>query len=452
MRLAPETLYRLPPDVACFRYDRAEQSTGIVHFGIGAFHRAHQAWYTDLAMDGGDRDWMIVGISLRSGAVAAQLDPQDGLYTLTERSGGEAVTRAIGAVRGVIVAADSPHAPSISAIAPGAQVVTLTVTEKGYCRLSDGTLDFALAGASFYPHLAAALRERMLSGTAGLTLLSCDNLPGNGDVLRGLMAAYLAAEAPEVLAWFEAECACPNSMVDRIVPATTGDDLDALEQRLDLRDEGAVFTERFSQWVIEDRFAGPRPGWEKVGAQLVQEVAPYETAKLRMLNGAHSALAYCGLERGHTFVHQAVADPELRALIERLMRLEAAGSFAPAEGQDLDSYADALIDRFANPALQHRLIQIAMDGSEKIPQRWLATLAAQRERGSECPAILTALAAWLRHVRGDARAVDDPKANELAALWRREGREGIVPAVLGPGGLLAPALSEAEMLQVAAML
>jgi len=296
------------------------------------------------------------------------------------------------------------------------------------------------------------MRERMLSGTPGLTLLSCDNLSGNGDVLRRLMAEYLAAESPDTLGWFEAECTCPNSMIDRIVPATTVQDLDALEARLGLRDEAAVFTERFSKWVIEDRFAAERPAWENVGAQLVEDVAPYETAKLRMLNGAHSALAYCGLERGHTFVHQAVADPELRALIERLMRLEAAGSFAPAEGQDLDVYADALIERFANPALQHRLIQIAMDGSEKIPQRWLATLAAQRRRGLECPAILTALAAWLRHVRGDARPVDDPRAADLAALWRREGREGIVPAVLGPGGLLAPALGEAEMRQVGAML
>jgi fructuronate reductase len=184
----------------------------------------------------------------------------------------------------------------------------------------------------------------------------------------------------------------------------------------------------------------------------VADVAPYETAKLRMLNGAHSALAYCGLERGHVFVHQAVADPELRALIERLMRTEAAGSFAPAEGQDLDAYADDLLARFANPALQHRLIQIAMDGSEKIPQRWLETLAAQRAKDVECPSILTALAAWLRHVRGDAHPVDDPKAADLAALWRREGRGGIVPAVLGPGGLLAPALGEAEMRQVTGLL
>ena len=296
------------------------------------------------------------------------------------------------------------------------------------------------------------MRERMQSGTSGLTMLSCDNLSGNGEVLRRLMSEYLAAAAPETLAWFEAECACPNSMVDRIVPATTAADLDALEGRIGLRDEGAVFTERFSQWVIEDRFAAERPAWDKVGAQLVADVAPYETAKLRMLNGAHSALAYLGLERGHTFVHEAVGDPALRSLIERLMRVEAAGSFDAAPEQDLDAYADELLARFENAGLQHRLIQIAMDGSEKIPQRWLETLAAQRAKGGECPSILAGLAAWLRHARGDARPVDDPRAAQLAGLWRSEGRAGIAAAVFGPRGLLAPALSEAELRQVTTQL
>jgi fructuronate reductase len=225
-------------------------------------------------------------------------------------------------------------------------------------------------------------------------------------------------------------------MVDRIVPATTPADVDALEARLGLRDEGAVFAEPFSQWVIEDRFAGPRPGWDKVGAELVADVAPYETAKLRMLNGAHSAMAYLGLERGHEYVDQAISDPALRPLVERLMRREAATSFAPAAGQDLEAYADALVARFANPALKHRLAQIAMDGSQKIPQRWLASLAAHQAQGELADATLTALAAWLRHVRGGP-LVDDPLAAELAAAWHASGAGGIVPALFGPSGLLA---------------
>jgi fructuronate reductase len=226
-------------------------------------------------------------------------------------------------------------------------------------------------------------------------------------------------------------------MIDRIVPATTPADLDAVQCLLGgLRDEGAVFTEHFSHWVIEDRFAGARPAWEKVGAQLVADVEPFETAKLRMLNGAHSALAYLGLEQGHEFVHQAIGDPALRPLIERLMRHEAAASIVAAPGQDLDSYAVDLLARFANPALNHRLIQIAMDGSQKIPQRWLQTLAVQAGKNQRCPAILAALGAWLRHVRGDQRPVDDPLAARLAQAWEAGTAKAAALDLLGAEGPL----------------
>ena len=450
MRLSTETLDRLSPDVARPQYDRDSQGLGMVHFGIGAFHRAHQAWYTDLAMSGGDRGWMIAGVSLRSATVALQINPQDGLYTLTERDSEGAATRLVSAVREVLVGASDSARIVARIAAPECHIVSFTVTEKGYCRAANGDLDFVLAEASFYPLLAEGMKQRHDAGLQGVTLLSCDNLSDNGRQLERLMRDWLAFREPDLVEWFEQECACPNSMIDRIVPASTAADLDALEARINLRDEGAVFTEPFSQWVIEDRFAAARPGWEKVGAQLVADVAPYETAKLRMLNGAHSALAYLGLERGHTYVHEAVADPELRQLVERLMRVEAAGSFTPAAEQDLDAYADELLVRFSNSALQHRLIQIAMDGSEKIPQRWLETVAAQRARGRECPSILTALSAWLRHVRGDARLVDDPRAGKLAEAWQKVGAAGIAPAVLGPGGLLGAALGEADLERVSA--
>ncbi len=437
MRLAEETLDRLAPGIERFSYDRGSQGIGIVHFGIGAFHRAHQAWYTDLAMDGGERGWAIAGVSLRSADVAAQLNPQDGLYTLIERGGEETATRVVGAIREVLAAPRDRDAIVARIAAPECRIVSFTVTEKGYGRADDGSLDLSLAGASFYPLLAAGLKRRRAAGLPGLTLLSCDNLPDNGRTLARLLGEWLVERAPDLAGWVGSECACPNSMVDRIVPATTRADLASAEAALGLRDAGAVFTERFSQWVIEDRFAGPRPGWDRHGAQLVGDVAPYETAKLRMLNGAHSALAYLGLERGHEFVHQAIADPELRDLVERLMRQEAAASFAAAPGQDLDAYADALLARFADPALNHRLIQIAMDGSQKIPQRWLETLAHHQQHGTGCPAILEALAAWLRHVRGNVRPVDDPMARTLAALWHRERASGIAAALFGPGCLFA---------------
>jgi fructuronate reductase len=438
VRLSVATADRLSPEVERFTYDREMQAIGIVHFGIGAFHRAHQSWYTDRALDAGDRNWLIAGVSLRSPSVAEQMNPQDGLYTLTERSSGGNAMRLIGAVREVLVASRAAENVVDCLAAPQTGIVTFTVTEKGYCRAPDGSLDLDLAGdGSFYPLLAEAFRRRRAGGISGLTLLSCDNLANNGEQLSQLVREYLAAHDADLGKWFEAECTCPSTMVDRIVPATTDRDRAELTVRVGLDDAAAVFTEPFSQWVIEDRFAGPRPAWDRVGAQLVGHVASYEVAKLRMLNGAHSALAYLGLERGHTYVHQAIADPGLLSLIERLMTQEAATSFAPAPGQDLAAYARALLDRFANPALNHRLSQIAMDGSQKIPQRWLAVLAVHQRTGKSCGAILTALGAWLRHVRGDNGVVEDPLAAQLTPAWSRAGEGGIVSALFGDDGLIA---------------
>jgi fructuronate reductase len=441
VRLSPFSLDMFPPaEAERFSYDRDAQALGIVHFGIGAFHRAHQAWYTDTAMSAGDRDWMIAGVSLRSGAVAHAMNPQEGLYTVTERSAGGGTTRIVGAVREVLVASQEAAAVVAALATPSVHIASLTITEKGYCRSATGALDPALASEdSVYAFLAAGLRRRHDAGLSGLTLLSCDNLAGNGEQLARLMSEYLERHDAALLRWFLSECTCPSTTIDRIVPATTSADIDEVADRLDgLRDEAAVMTEPFSQWVIEDRFAGPRPGWEAVGAQLVSDVRPYETAKLRMLNGAHSALAYLGLGAGHDFVHQAVADPAIRMLAKQLMRAEAAPTIAAAPGQDLDAYADALLARFANPQLHHRLAQIAMDGSQKIPQRWLETLAIQQARGAQCPAVLTALAGWLRHLRGDTGiALDDPLADALQACWAKSGKHGIVDAMFGPDGLLA---------------
>jgi fructuronate reductase len=346
-------------------------------------------------------------------------------------------TQLIGAVREVLVVPGEAEAVIALLAAPTTHVASFTITEKGYCRAADGVLDHALAGEnSVYRYLAAGLRRRRDAGLSGITLLCCDNLANNGAQLARLMAEYLARHDPRLLDWFTAECTCPSTMVDRIVPATTAADRAELANRLGFADEAAVMTEPFSQWVIEDRFTGPRPRWERVGAELVTDVAPYETAKLRMLNGAHSLLAYLGLAHGHSFVHQAVADPAIRPLVEQLMLREAAPSIQAAPGQDLAGYARALLARFDNAALGHRLIQIAMDGSQKLPQRWLETLAWHQERGEKCPAILTGIAAWLLHVRGHARAVDDPLADRLAACWADCGRESVAIGIFGTGGLL----------------
>jgi fructuronate reductase len=455
VRLCERALPLLSGAVDRFAYDRPAQAEGIVHLGIGAFHRAHQAWYTDRAMDAGDRDWAITGVSLRSGEVAAQMNPQDGLFTLTERGNGGDHVRLIGAVRRVLVAPDDPEAVTAAIAAPATRIVSLTVTEKGYCRAPDGTLDADLAGrGSLYDTLSRGLIRRQAAGLPGVTLLSCDNLAGNGAVLDTLMRDYLGRETPELRRWFERECACPSTMVDRIVPAATEADRAAAASAIGLEDQGAVVAEPFSQWVIEDRFAQGRPAWDRVGAQLVADVAPYEAAKLRMLNGAHSLMAYLGLGRGLDYVPEAVADPAIRPLVERLLRQEAAASLIPAPGQDLADYADLLLARFANPSLHHRLAQIAMDGSQKLPQRWLETLAQRQRDGGRCPAILAGIAAWLHHVRGDNGPADDPLAGALKSAWTRAGEGGILDAVFGEQGLLRSAWrpSRQDRAQIAGLL
>jgi fructuronate reductase len=465
VRLSPATAGRLPASVARPAYGRDEQAVGVVHLGLGTFHRAHQAVYTDAAMGQGDRNWRIAGVSLRSADVHDQLAPQGGLYTVTERDGAANARRLIGALAEVIVAPQAPWAVVERLAAPATRIVGLTVTEKGYHAGLDGQLDWAtpavaadLAGEApprtLYGLIRHGLARRRAEGLAGLTLMSCDNLSGNGEKLAAWLGQFLERCDPPLGRWFAAECACPSSMVDRIVPATTEADRQDVAAALGLIDQGAVVTEAFHQWVIEDRFAGPRPRWEAGGAQLVSDVRSHEAAKLRMLNGAHSALAYLGLFRGHTYVHQAIADPALFSTIRRLMD-EAAASLSPAPGQDLGRYADALLARFGNKALGHRLDQIAADGSQKIQQRWLPTLAWRQRHGLASPALLTALAAWTAYVRGDRFVVADPLAGDFAALWARCGEPHIAAALFGDTGRLnaswtATAADQAQMMRAMA--
>ena len=462
MRVSSDSLNALAPDVARPGYDVSSQRAGIVHFGIGAFHRAHQAVYTDDAMAAGDRNWRIIGVSLRSADVAEQLNPQNGFYTLVQRSTDQISARLIGAVAEVIVAPQAPDAVIAALASADTHIASFTVTEKGYVRRPDGALDWDHADIisdragsapprTIYGFVAAGLARRKAAGLPGLTLLSCDNLADNGAVLHRLMRDYLTATNPLLADWFDQQCRCPGTMVDRIVPAMTDEDRRWIASVIGIADEGAVITEPFCQWVVEDDFAGPRPRWEAVGATMVPDVRPYEAAKLRMLNGAHSALAYLGLDRDHVYVHQAIADPALRGIIDRLMREEAAATLDRGGGIDLDAYADALIARFSNAALQHRLAQIAMDGSQKIPQRWLEPLAINQAAGRSTPATLQALAAWIVHVRGKKRPVDDPMAASLADLWLAHGSDGIVAALFGKQGLLqstwTPSAEEAIFLQ-----
>lgn len=460
-RLSNATLARLPAEVERPGYDRASVKTGVVHLGIGAFHRAHQAVVFDDALRSGDLRWGVLGVSLRSAGVRDQLNPQDHLYSVVIRDGVDDRTRIIGAVQSVLVAPEDPAVVVAAMASPDVHLVTLTVTEKGYRLdpasggLLTGDPDVAadlvdLAKPRTAPgFLVAALAERRRRGVAPFTVVSCDNLPHNGARVRSAVLAMAGAHDPALAEWIAAEGAFPQTMVDRIVPATTPGDIDDQAARLGVRDEGMVKTEPFTQWVIEDRFAGPHPDFASLGVQLTAEVAPWEDAKLRLLNGAHSSLAYLGGLAGHAFVHEVIAIPAFATFVERLWD-EAGTTLNPPPGLDIPAYRRDLMARFSNPSLQHRTRQIAMDGSQKLPQRLLASIAARLDRGQPVDSLALGVAAWVRWQEGvtdagESFTVDDPMAATLAAaLADARTASDRVRAVSRMTGVVSPRLANDE--------
>ena len=451
-RLSADTLDRLPGAVRRPGYDRAELRPRLVHVGVGAFHRAHQAVYTDDAEAAAGGGFGCVGVSLRSTTAEDQLAPQDGLYTVATRDGAEESLRVVGNLLAVHTAPSDPGAVMAALTEPDVCAVTLTITEKGYGldpatgALLTGTGDVAAdladprAPRSAIGTLAEALRRRREAGCAPVTLVSCDNLPSNGERLASALHQYAERLDAGLARWIEAEVACPETMVDRIVPATTDADLDRAEAALGVRDEGHVAAEPFMQWVIEDRFAGPRPAWERAGAMIVPEVAPYETAKLRLLNGPHSAIAYLGYLAGHQYVHEVMEDETLARFVTALMDGEIAPTVAEPDGMPLDAYASDLRDRFHNPALNHRTWQIAMDGSQKLPQRLLNTIRDRRAAGAPYDRLALAVAAWIAYARGrtpggEAIDVRDPLAERMAEIGARTDgdADGLLEGFLGLG-------------------
>ncbi|TCQ03889.1 MULTISPECIES: mannitol dehydrogenase family protein [Sphingomonas] len=434
MRLSTATLDRLPAAVARPSYDRSRVTRGVVHLGIGAFHRAHQAAVFEQALAAGDLRWGITGVSLRSAGVRDQLAPQDGLYTLVVRDGEGERLQVIGAVMDVLVAPEDPAAVVAALASAETHIVTLTITEKGYKldratgKLQAGDADVAHDLASLDAprtapgFLVAGLAARHAAGTGPLTILSCDNLPHNGTLLRDAVLAMAAAHDADLRDWIAATVTFPQTMVDRIVPATTPADIAALAGRLGGEDHAMVKAEPFTQWVIEDRFAGERPDLAAFGVQLTDAVAPWEDAKLRLLNGAHSAIAYLGGLAGFDFVHEVVAQPAARAFVEALWD-ESATTLDPPAALDVVQYRAALMARFANPALQHRTRQIAMDGSQKLPQRLLAPIADRRAAGLSVDALALAVAAWMRWQSGvtdtgEGFTIDDPISDRLGKAVR----------------------------------
>jgi fructuronate reductase len=443
------------------RYDRNDTSAGVVHLGIGAFHRAHQAVVFDDLLAGGDRRWAVSASSLRSAAVRDDMAPQDLLYSVKVATGSEEQVRIIGAIKQLLVAPEHPAALVDAMAAETTHIVTLSVTEKGYkvdpasgILLADDpdvTADIAdPARPRTAPgFLVAALARRRERGLPAFTAISCDNLPHNGRRLRDAVLALAERSDPKLRDWIAQTAAFPETMVDRIVPATDERDIEALAARTGVIDRAMVKTEPFLQWVIEDRFAGPRPDFESVGVQVAADVAPWEEAKLRLLNGAHSAIAYLGGLGGIAFVHEFVALDEGRRFVEQLWD-ESAATLVPPPGLDLAEYRSALMARFANSSLQHRTVQIAMDGSQKLPQRLLAPIATRLERGQSIHALSLGVAAWMqwqtgRTDDGQSFSVDDPLASETARriATAREPRER-VKALLAIRAIFPPALAANE--------
>lgn len=435
--------------------------TGIVHLGPGAFFRAFGVIYAAEAMARSGGDWAVLGVSLRSPATRDALAPQDYAYTALELGPDGEHPRVVEALAGILVAPEDPEAVLAALSQPDVRIVSLTVTEKGYChKPSTGELDpthpdilhdiaepLPVSAPGF---IVRALERRWKSGMRPFTVLSCDNLSGNGRLIRRVVMALAGRIDPALAAWIETEGRFPSTMVDRIVPATKAEDIDRLAALAGYMDMAPVLHEPFRQWVIEDDFVdGARPDFAAVGVQLVADVTPFENMKLRMLNAAHSALAYLGLLAGHATIADAVADPVFAAFIRHLWSAEIIPALVAPPGVTLADYAATLFDRFANPAIRHQTRQIATDGSQKLPQRLLPTLAVNLEAGRSSPAIILAIAGWMRCAggvgeRGEDLDIRDPLAGELKALSAgAKGAEAKAAALLALRSVFPETLARA---------
>lgn len=437
-RINAKTLAALPTSVSSPKYRPDNHAVGIVHIGIGAFHRGHQAVFTDEAIANSGGDWRIVGVSLRSPTVSQQLNPQDGLYTVIERSSECFNARVVGAVKKVICAKQQPDALAKYLANPAIKIITLTVTEKGYhFSQSNASVDWQSQDiqhdlahpntpVSMPGYLVLACQQRMQSEhseQSQLSIISCDNLPENGRIIESVVLALASKVSSELVTWIQKNVTFCSSMVDRIVPSVSDQDIQEQAVKLGYLDHGLIITEPFKQWVIEDNFCTPRPDWESAGVMLVNNVSDYEKLKLRTLNGSHSALAYMGVLLGHKWIHEAIADPLLYSVIKCLMEDETGPTIPEFEGFDLAAYQQQIVKRFENSEIAYATQQVAMDGSQKLQQRILAPMLELYDQGkiAQTTCLMATLVCWLRYLRqqnesGDTYMVSDPLAELLTAM------------------------------------
>ncbi len=463
LRLSDRTIARVAPQVLRPQYDRASTRIGTVHFGPGAFHRAHQAFYFDRLLER-DKGRAICAVSLKTPSVREALAPQDGLYTLMELDA-TPTARVIGAIREVLVAPENAALVGSRLAAPDTSLITITVTEKGYCLNGAGELDFdhpdiahdlrnpEAPPRSLVGWLAHGLQLRHQRGLPPWLVVSCDNLSNNGPTLRRAVLAFTARRDRALADWIEQRTRFPQTMVDSITPATDAALRSRVDQTLGLHDEWPIQRERFVQWVVEETDFAGQPDWASVGVTSSRDVSAYERAKLRLLNGAHSTLAYLGLLAELETVGQAMAQPALRGFVERLMVEDIQPTLTSPRGAELTAYRQSILQRFENPAMRHQLAQIAWDGSQKLPIRILGTVAdairAQRPLGR----LAVPIAAWMHFIR--ARAVSntpivDPLCEQLTACGQRatgESRHDLPLFLALPGVFTADLARNAEFLQ-----
>jgi fructuronate reductase len=437
-RLRQSALARLGPAVRRPQYDRERLKIGMAHIGVGAFHRCHQAEFTDDALEAQFGPWGVIGINLRPPRLAKLLGAQDGLFTRTLRHGSRAETRVIGAMRQVLDVEDAVSADAAVATlaSPAVRVITMTVTEKGYCHVpATGALDWTnpelcrdrggdAAPATIFGLLIRAFERRKAVG-ADLTVISCDNLPSNGALLRRALTEFIVAAAPALLGWVEAHVAFPSTMVDRIAPAPTEADVAYASKVIAARDEAAVVGEPFRQWVIEHSFRGEPPPWERAGAQFVAEVKPYELIKMRVLNAAQSTLSHLGAILGLTHSFDAASDPLLATLTRRMLETETVPTLPNVAGIAPLEYINTSLARIANTAIRHRCHQIGTDGSQKIVQRLVNPLRERLSAGHEPGLLALAIASWMAyclcgaHRFGARWRPDDPWVDRIIAIGER---------------------------------
>lgn len=440
-RLRESILNSLSPSIQVPRYNRRAIGQGIVHIGVGGFHRAHQTVYTeDLFNQGLDQQWGFCGIGLLPQDVRMRdaLVSQDHLYTLVKRDEMGDRARVIGSIVNFLFAPENREAVLEKMAAPETKIVSLTITEGGYY-LHSGSGEFDAAHPDIqhdlsHPHepacsfgfLLEALDRRRRHGLPPFTVMSCDNIQGNGAVARRMLTAFAELRDPTLNNWMARNCLFPNSMVDRITPATTDEHRQLVRDEFGIEDQWPVMAEPFKQWVIEDKFVLGRPAWELSGAQITSDVLPYEKMKLRLLNASHQALCYIGMLFGYEFVHQTMADEDIRALVQQMMDREVTPLLPATPGVDLEEYKATLIHRFANPAIRDQLSRIGIYGSSGIPKFVLPSIEEQLQCGGPIQLLSFTIACWFRYLsghdeQGQEILMKDPMAARLREIAAAAG-------------------------------